>query len=112
MFIWQGFGFLAVVLPVIGYVGVVKLCQLVWGVAYTDGHSWPGALGTFVGALLVAVLAKKLDRPGRTLVDPGNGQVVVVKKRHTLFFVPMLYVAGILMVVAVGMLVFKTGSPL
>jgi hypothetical protein len=112
MILWQGFGFLAVLVPILAYLIVVKLMELAMGVAYTNTHSWPGALGTLIGAIGVAWLAKAFDKPKRLLMDVGTGQPVVMKPKHTLFFIPLLYVAVILAIVAVGMLVFKSGSPL
>lgn len=112
MILWQGFGFLAVLVPIISYVVVVKLLQLAMGAAYTNTHAWPGSLGMLIGAVGVALLAKALDRPKRMLMDLGTGQPVVMKPKHTLFFIPLLYVAVILAVVAALMLVMKNGSPL
>jgi hypothetical protein len=112
MLVWQGFGFLAVIIPIVSYVLTVKVAQAALGAIYMDSHSWPGALGTLLGAVIVWFMAQKLKGPGRTLVDPKTGQTVVLTKKHTVFFVPMHYVAVIMAVVAVGMLIFKQGSPL
>ena len=114
MLIWQGFGFLAVVFPILGYVLTVKVLQAILGAPYTDSHAWPGALGTLLGAAAVWFLARSpiLNKPGRSLVDPKTGETVVLKKKHTFFFIPMDYFAGIMLLVALGMLIFKSGSPL
>ena len=112
MIVWQGFGFPAVLLPSMMYVVTVKLLQGMLGAGYTDTHAWPGALGTLIGAGLVFWLSLALNKPGRTLVDRKTGQTVVLRKKHTLFWVPMQYLAVVLAVVALGMLVFKSGSPL
>ncbi len=112
MIVWQGFGFAAIIIPILTYVITVKLLQAVLGVAYTASHAWPGALGTMIGAGLVYWLSVVLNKPGRTLVDPQTGQTVVLQKRHTLFWIPMQYLAAILAVVALGMLLVESGSPL
>ena len=112
MIIWSGFGFLAGVIPVLCYMAMSKLCQIAYGPAYTDAHSWPGALGTLLGAMAVYVLAKKLDTPTRTLVDKATGETVVIKRKHTLFFIPMEIWAGILAIVSIYILVFKHESSL
>jgi hypothetical protein len=111
MIVWQGFGFFAVLIPIVCYVAVVKLCALAMGAAYINSHSWPGALGTLIGAAGVWWLAKVLDHPKRMLMDEGNGPVME-RRKHALFFVPLVYVAMVLVVVAVGMLVLWHGSPL
>ena len=112
MLVWQGFGILAVIIPIVGYVLTVMAVQGVLGNLYTNSHSWPGALGTLLGAIAVWFLAQKLKGPGRTLVDPKTGESIVLTKKHTFFFVPMHYIAIIMAIVAVGMLFLKQGSPL
>ena len=112
MFIWQGLGFLGALLPLVFYVAFGLLIQAVVGKDYLVHHSWPGALGTLVGALAVWFLAMALDKPGRVLLDPKTGQTVEFKKQHTLFFIPLKYLAIVFTVVAFGMLIFKTDSSL
>jgi hypothetical protein len=110
MVIWQGLGFLAIVLPMIGYILVSVTVGAIEGPGYTAQHSWPGALGTLIGACVVWLLALRLDQPGRQLVDPKTGQVVVLRKKHTLFFVPMKYVALFMAGVALWIFFVQHGS--
>ena len=112
MIIWQGFGFLGAVIPILSYVLVALLVKTVFGPAYLTIHSWPGALGTLIGAGLIWLLSEQLDKPARTLVDPQTGAVVQLKKRHTLFWIPLRYFAALMALVAVGMLLLKTDSSL
>jgi hypothetical protein len=110
MIIWQGFGFLGVLIPVGCYILTALMVGSITGPNYLGLHSWPGALGTLVGAGLVWLLAQKLSGPGRILVDQQTGETVVLKKQHSLFFVPLRYVAVIMAVVALGILLFKHES--
>ena len=112
MIIWSGLGFLGLLLPVAGYIVIVKFLQFALGSQYTDVHSWPGALGTILGAAGVWFLGLKLSGSGRTLLDPATGQTVQVRKRHTLFWIPLQYVAIPMLLAGVGMLILKHGSPL
>jgi hypothetical protein len=112
MIVWQGWGFLAALIPMGGYLLLAKIVQVLLGAAYLETHSWPGALGTLIGAAVVWVLGWKLNGPGRTLVDPVTGKNVVLRKRNTLFFVPMQYVGIVLGVVALGMFFLKHDSTL
>jgi hypothetical protein len=112
MIIWQGFGFLGAIIPILFYVAVGLLMQAILGKDYLAHHSWPGALGTLLGAVAVWFLALMMDKPGRVLLDPQTGEKVELKQRHTLFFIPLKYLAIIFAVVALGMLVFKTDSSL
>jgi predicted lysophospholipase L1 biosynthesis ABC-type transport system permease subunit len=112
MIVWQGFGFAGILIPILMYVVTVKLFQSLFGIAYTDTHAWPGAVGTLIGAGLIYWLSVALDKPGRTLLDPQTGQTVVLRKKHTVFWIPLKYIAAIMAVVGLGMLCFKSGSPL
>ena len=112
MIFWQGWGILSLVIPALTYMGIVKMVQVGTSVAYTDTHSWPGAVGTLVGAAVVWYLGISLRGGDRTLLDPKTGQTIILRKRNSIFFVPMEYAGIILGVVALGMLIFKSGSPL
>lgn len=112
MIIWQGLGFLGPIIPIVCYVLLAMLVRAVAGPAYLTTHSWPGALGTLIGAGLVWLLGERLDKSARTLVDPQTGEVVQLKKRHTLFWIPLRYIAILMAVIAVGMLLLKTDSSL
>ncbi len=93
MIIWQGLGFLALLIPVVTYGMVFAICSLALGSNYPVTHGWPGGVGVVLGAVATWLLAKKLDVPGRTLIDPATGRTVVFKKKNTLFWIPMQYVA-------------------
>ena len=112
MIIWQGLGFLALLIPIARYAGTVKLLQLTLGMPYTANHSWPGALGTLLGAALVYLLALRLEAPGRTLLDPRTGQGVTLKRRHTLFWMAMRIAALAIVAISAGMLILEGASPL
>ena len=112
MLIWQGLGFLAAIIPIICYVLFSKVVTAALGLSYTNSHSWPGALATLIGAGFVWLIGWKASGPGRTLVDLKTGQPVVIKKKHTLFWIPMEYFAIVLVVVAIGMLIFRHDSSL
>jgi hypothetical protein len=112
MFIWTRYGFIAPFIPMAGYAGMVKLCQKSYGVGYTDVHSWPGALGTLLGAAALWVIAEKLKAPPRKLIDAVTGEAVELSRKDTFFFIPLTYFAGLMVLVAGWMLLFRTDSPL
>ena len=112
MIVWSGYGILAGLIPVFCYFAVVKMCQAAYGVAYTNTHGWPGAVGTLIGAGAVWFVAQKLAASAKTLVDPATGQSIVLRKRHSLFFIPMEYWSYILVAVAAWMLFLKQRSDL
>ncbi len=94
--IWQGLGFLVVIVPL--------LCVLVMSflsAAVNLSNLAAVVAALFMSAAAVFYLGRHLNsRPGRTLVDPATGQSVELRKRHTLFWIPMQYWAFPLLLVA------------
>ncbi|WP_438482531.1 hypothetical protein [Oleiharenicola lentus] len=103
MIIWQGFGF---IVPVVGIASTVVTQVLVNAVAqdrfYYQTHLWPQLAGIWFTALLIYGLARRLDsRPGNVVVEKDTGQEIVVKPRHSFFFIPMKYWAAVIAVYGV-----------
>lgn len=81
MIIWQGFGFLAGLIPIVLLVlfdmGETKMT-----------YGTEAAL--FISAVLVYLVGKKLNsKPGKVLVDPETNEEVEFKNKHTIFWIPM-----------------------
>lgn len=87
MIIWQGFGFLAVVIPLIVFV----LAGVLNTGAATDSVL---AAIFFVSGVLVWLAGRKLNsKPGKILIDPETQQEVELKNKHTLFWIPMEWIS-------------------
>ncbi|SFU76115.1 hypothetical protein SAMN02799631_02164 [Methylobacterium sp. 174MFSha1.1] len=90
MIIWSGWGMLSALIAAAGLVGSVLLDPALARVG----------IPTPSGVVLVWIVAAAFNwwlgtrlnnRPGRELVDPRTGQTVVLRRRHTLFWIPMQY---------------------
>lgn len=107
MIIWQGLGFLAAVIPF----AVLVLTQLgidaVAGESYYTANDWVKLLAVLIAAPMVGGLGYYLNRqPGKVLIDPETNQKVELKRRHTLFWVPMEYWS--IVILALGVLMMFT----
>jgi len=104
MVIWKGWGYLAALIPMAGYVLMTHWIDARRGQGYSDAHGWAGGIGTILGAAAAWIVADKLEGPGRTLVDPQTNEVIVLRRQDSLFFIPMKYFAilvalsGVLMI--------------
>ncbi|GHT96281.1 hypothetical protein FACS1894116_13150 [Betaproteobacteria bacterium] len=110
MIIWRGWGFMVLFIPtVVG--GVINAFMInVVDSHYLETHAWAQGVSLFIGAIPLWFLGRYLNnRPGQVLIDPDSGEKVQWVKKHTLFFVPMQYYAGVWMLVALWMLVTGTG---
>lgn len=94
MIIWSGFGFLGLLLPIVGF----GLFTALLGSA-AGKHNWPGGLGVVLGGAGALLIAQRREKQSRTLVDPATGQTVVLRPRDTLFWVPLRYVAIAMIVI-------------
>lgn len=103
MIIWSGYGF---VVPLIT-IAAIALAQML---APSDKYSSNPMSGIISFVLLalagVAIwfLGKKFNTaPGRTMIDKQTGKEVVLRRKHSLFFVPMEYWGPI--VAVIGLLI-------
>mgnify|MGYP000166731658 CR=1 FL=1 len=104
MIIWSGFGFLAALIPIATLVLGGVLCKWVTGDDTLYDNNLLLRLFSFgLASLLVWFLGKRLNgRPGKILIDPATGQPVILKQRHSLFFIPMEYWAFVIALIAIA----------
>lgn len=98
MILWSGWGILTVLFAIAG----AMLGAALHGVI----PAMSGQVGIAIGLLAAAaanwwVGFRLNNRPGRELVDPNTGGRVILKRRHTLFWLPMQYYSVLLLMVAV-----------
>lgn len=97
MIVWQGLGFLAVLIPVI----VLLLADALLGKGFMQEYG--NEMAALVSAALVWFIGKKLnDAPGRELVDPKTNEKILLKQRHTIFWVPMQWFAVLLVIASIS----------
>lgn len=90
MLIWSGWGILVVPVTLLVGGGVTVLLGALLNAAGLDRM-----VGLALAAGLLAAAAANWwvgrwlnGRPGRVLLDPATGQQVVLRRRHSLFFIP------------------------
>jgi hypothetical protein len=95
MIIWSGLGFLPIIFLMVFGFGFAS---------ENDGAMSDKALACifFLTGLASGALGWWLrTRPARVLVDKATGQEVVLRRRHSLFFVPMFYWGPIFFAMAI-----------
>lgn len=104
MLIWQGLGAFAFVIPFVTVLVFQVLTQVVGGeAAMRQNVQVINGVALITSAVIVSVMGRRLAaRPVRELVDKVTGQEVILRERHTMFFVPMKYWAWFWAVVGVG----------
>jgi hypothetical protein len=101
MIIWQGLGFLVVVIAFSCALIANLISNAAGGERYFDTHKWPLGVSLLVSALICWYIGDHLHhRPGRVVIDKKTGREFAIKKSHTLFFIPMHWWGAILAVFA------------
>lgn len=97
MIIWQGFGFLAVLIPIV--VAIIFVFITPSNAEVTDAM----LSAIFVVSAIVTWFAgKKLNsKPGKVLIDPETQEKVELKNKHTLFWIPMEWIAILWVLMAI-----------
>lgn len=106
MVVWTGFGFLAGLIPVV----VFALTALVMD---RGNHTTVDAvIASLVSAGLVWWIGRKLNTaPGRVLVDPQTNERLVLRRRHSMFWIPMEWWSIACLLVGAGVIVSLFTGP-
>jgi hypothetical protein len=89
--IWQGWGILSILIPLICMVPFVGLF-----------NGFGMGIGLLVGAAVNAYVGHRLNnQPGKVYIDQATGGEVVFRKKNTLFFIPMQYVSVLWAIIGV-----------
>ena len=100
MIVWTGAGGLVFVIAVVAA-----------GIGAVLGGTHPaagGGLGLIAGSVAIWFLGKRLNGPGstRVLIDQKTGEQVVLRRKHTMFWIPMEYWAVFLGLLAVCLIAY------
>lgn len=103
MIIWSGLGILV---PIV--IGIVYLASdfairtILNDSYYFSSHYWPWAFALSFSGFVVFHIARYLERSeAQLLYDPETNEQVVIRRRHSLFFIPIKYWAFLLQAAAV-----------
>ena len=106
--IWSGKGFLVAVIT-FGFSLIANFISnsVTGSGVYWDAHKWPLAVSLFFSAVPCWFIGRYFqNREPQVLIDPKTGKKVVLRKSHTLFFIPIMWWGPILAVfglIALGM---------
>ena len=104
MIIWQGWGFLAAVVPlVIGLIGEMAVESSVGDSNFYQTSWWPILVACTMGAAVIFVVANRLEEaPAKIVIDKETGKEIRLAKPQTLFFIPLKYWAAIWLCIGIG----------
>jgi hypothetical protein len=103
MLVWQRLGLLAFLVPAILYNVFNYLADALHGAGYSKAHHGPAIASLLISAVFVAGFGLWVSSYSKTIVEPKNGWERICCGKHTLLFVPMQYVAVLLVLIAAYM---------
>jgi hypothetical protein len=104
MIVWQGAGFTGVLVPMFFMLAGQYGLDAALGTGYYSSHTWSPVTMLLASSIVLWFFGNRLEnRPGRELIDPQTQEKVVLKEKHTIFWMPLHYFAVVLAVIAVSM---------
>jgi hypothetical protein len=93
MIVWQGYGILVPVILAATWILIpISLRAVIPDTAFTPYFKYISAFSLFLGALAVWFVGRKLNcGKGLELLNEKTGEKIVLKSKHTLFFIKMEY---------------------
>lgn len=110
MIIWQGVGFVVAVMAfVMLLLTEISVESLFADEKYYQTHGWPKLIALASAGFIVLLIGKYLNRRGgKVLIEKDTGREVLMKSRHSLFFINVEYWGYILMVLGLIFLFVTT----
>jgi len=106
VFIWRGAGMLSLVIPFcVALAGELSIDGLM-GKGYYSSHKAIPALSLAIGGVLVWLMGRYLNSEKRRFRTLPTGETVMVRNTHTLFWIPMEWIA-IPIVAFAGFMLFR-----
>ena len=103
MIVWSGWGILTIVIAALVGGGVTAAAvAALKGAGLPEAEGYALVLGLLAAAAVNWVVGRRLNsQPGREMIDKTTGQTLVLRRRHSLFFIRMEWWSLVLAAAAV-----------
>lgn len=88
---WQGLGLLALAIPFVLLLLTNYVLDEVFGHGFYSSHDYSPLIAMTISAVTVWFVGKKLNtnEPERVLIDQATGEKIILRKKHTFFFIQL-----------------------
>lgn len=110
MIIWNGAGFIVVIIAFLMLLLTEISVEAIFDDEdYYQAHGWPKLVAFFISGCLVLLIGRYLNKKeGKVLIEKDTGKEVILKPKHSLFFINVEYWAYILFALGIVFLFVKT----
>ncbi|MDU4912184.1 hypothetical protein [Clostridium baratii] len=91
MLIWSRGGILAPIMAAFSLILTEYLVNISFNQNYYQDHGWPKFIALSIAGLLCLLLGHILNDEGKTYINKENGKEVILRKKHSFFFISIEY---------------------
>ena len=93
MLIWKGYGFLAIIIPVMIFIPVLMIVSVIAGSGASEEITGIGiAISLALSSFATWKVGKRFNGgDGKILIDPDTGEQVLLKLEHSFWFINLEY---------------------
>lgn len=91
MLIWSRGGILAPIMAAFSLILTEYLVNILFNQNYYGDHGWPKFIALSIAGLLCLLLGHILNNDEKTYIDKETGKEVLLRKKHSFFFIDIEY---------------------
>lgn len=91
MLIWSRGGILAPITAAFSLILTEYLVNISFNQNYYQDHGWPKFIALSIAGLLCLLLGHILNDEGKTYINKETGKEVILRKKHSFFFIDIEY---------------------
>ncbi|BFK80679.1 hypothetical protein I3900191A7_08240 [Clostridium baratii] len=91
MLIWSRGGILAPIMAAFSLILTEYLVNISFSQNYYQDHGWPKFIALSIAGLLCLLLGHILNDEGKTYINKETGKEVILRKKHSFFFIDIDY---------------------
>ncbi len=105
--IWQGWGLLGLIIPVIVVFTGAFTVDFFMGNGYSNSHWLIVPIMLVLSAIIIWFIGVKLNNsPAKKIVNSKTNQTFLIKKKHALFWIPLQYFSLIILGFAIYIAIY------
>lgn len=91
MLIWSKGGILAPIAAAFSLILTEYLVNVLFNQNYYQDHGWPKFIALSIAGLLCLLFGHLLNNEEKTYIDKETGKEVIMRKKHSFFFIAIEY---------------------
>ena len=108
IFIWSGLGFLVPLIMIASLLFSNVVLNKLFGAGFYSHSDWGPTLAFIIASAIIWSIGHKLaQQKGRVVIDKQTSKEIVLRRKHSFFFINFMYWSYINIGLAVAILILK-----